>query len=374
MVFFPYRDLPPAIRRRILIGTSSVAAIVLIGGGVWFGLSRRHPATTVAVTTSPTPTPTAATPTPPTPTPTPVTVPSHLSGLAVAPGTEDLRPLAVMIENTPEARPQAGLGEADIVYEAVAEGGITRFMAVYGNASTPVTVGPVRSARPYYVDFAQELGAMYAHAGGSQLGLAEISNTGVPNLDGLAIGAPIFYRSNPHNVASEHTLYSSTDKLWNYAASRYTATGTYTPWKFAADTPASAPTSTKITTSVSAAPYNVEWDYDAASNSYLRSEGGAPHIDMNTNKQIAVKNVILETAKRIDSTESYGSITKPISLYTITGSGQALIFQNGIVTKGTWKKDGSNRTIYSDADGNEISFVAGETWIQLVESSSKITY
>ena len=280
-----------------------------------------------------------------------------------------------MVENTPDARPQAGLGEADLVYEAIAEGGITRFMAVYGNASIPVTVGPVRSARPYYVDFAQELDALYAHAGGSQDGLAEITSTGVPDLDGLIIGSPIFYRNNPHNVAYEHTLYTSTDALWKYAAQHWsTATGTYAPWTFAADAPASTPTATKINVSVSTADYADEWDYDQSTNSYKRMQAGVPMIDMDTNKQIAVKNVVLETVTRVDSTESYGSITKPISLYTLTGTGPALIFQNGNAIKGTWKKTGSDRTRYYDASGKEVSFVAGETWVQLVETGSQITY
>jgi hypothetical protein len=204
--------------------------------------------------------------------------------------------------------------------------------------------------------------------------LAEITATGVPNLDGLTIGSPIFYRSNPHNVAYEHTLYTTTDALWNYAVQHWSTTGTYAAWQFAADAPA-APTSTKIKVSVSTSDYDVEWDYDTASNSYLRLQAGVPHIDMNTGKQIAVKDVILETVTRVDSTESYGSIVKPISLYTLTGSGSALVFENGQVIKATWKKSGTDRTRYYDATtGAELSFVSGEIWVQLVESGSKISY
>jgi hypothetical protein len=135
-----------------------------------------------------------------TPTPSPKTVPALLDGVGVEPGSDALRPLAVMIENHPEARPQSGLNSASIVYEALAEGGITRFMALYRDARQPVRVGPVRSARVYYVELANEYGAFYAHAGGNSFALALIDQTNTYDIDGLNIGAPQFTRDRSRTL------------------------------------------------------------------------------------------------------------------------------------------------------------------------------
>lgn len=335
-----------------------------------------------AVATTPLPTATAIAqpteaPTAAEPTAAPAQTPSRLNGMLADSGTENRRPLAVMIENHPQARPQAGLGQADIVYEAIAEGGITRFMAVFGNPQNDVRVGPVRSARPYYVDFAKELDALYAHAGGSIDGLARIRELGLPDLDGLSIGGPVFTRDRSRRVSSEHTLYSSTRKLWDYATGKagHAATATIDPWQFTDDAPADQrPDAQKVSASVSAPLYAVVWTYDKESNTYKRAMAGSSHVDAGTGAQIAVKNVILQTAVRTGYLEHYGKITKPVNKYALTGSGNALVFQNGQTVKATWKKEGTGRTRYYDASGNEIKLVRGRVWVQLVEGDSKISY
>ncbi|MBU6389301.1 DUF3048 domain-containing protein [Patescibacteria group bacterium] len=324
-----------------------------------------------------TPTPTTVASATPSPTPTPVTLPSQLTGLPVPAGTQNLHPLAVMIENAPEARPQSGLGQADLVYEAIAEGGITRFMAIFGNPSQAIRVGPVRSARPYYVDFATELNAFYAHAGGSKDALSQIDSTGVLDINGLTVGAPVFTRDYSRPVSEEHTLYSSTDKLWQYATGtrHWSPTQTISTWKFQDDAPAAQrPASQKISVSVSGPLYAVTWEYDPANNDYKRSMDGAPHIDADTGKQITAKNIVLETAARQDYTEYYPGVSKVVGKYTLTGSGPAVVFQNGQAIKGTWRKNGTDRTRYYDSSGNEISFVKGNTWVQIVQTDSTISY
>ena len=311
------------------------------------------------------------------PSPTPTVTYSHLTGLSVPIGQENLHPLAVMIENHIQARPQAGLGQADLVYEALAEGGITRFMAVYGMPETPIKVGPVRSARPYYVDFATELGAMYAHAGGSQDALNQISSTGVQDLNGLSLGEPLFKRDFSRNVDLEHTLYSSTNSLWKYGVTTngWNTAGNYSSWLFQDDaTAANRPTTQTISVSVSDPTYAVKWTYDSATNSYLRFMAGIPHLDANTDKQISVKNVILETVQRADYVETYGTIQKTVGKVTLTGTGPATVFQNGLAIKGTWQKNGTNRTRYYDFTGKEISLVRGKTWIHLIHPDSTVNY
>src|SRR3990167_2200104 len=138
------------------------------------------------------------------------------------------RPLAVMIENHTEARPQSGLSSANIVYEAVAEGGITRFMALFYCNLSDVQVGPVRSARTYYLDWLSEYDALYAHVGGANTpgpadALGQIIKYGVKDLNQFSIGFPVFWRDYQrldHPVATEHTMYSTTQKLWEVGAKR----------------------------------------------------------------------------------------------------------------------------------------------------------
>ena len=366
-----YKELPK--KRQIAYASGAGVVLVCLIALIWWaGLSAQY-RQDVAATASPSPKVTTA----PTPTPTPALAASNLNGAMVPAGTENMHPLAVMIENHPDARPQSGLGSADLVYEAIAEGGITRFMAVFGNPTAAVRVGPIRSSRPYYVDFATELNAFYAHVGGSVDALAQIKATGVLDLDGGALGEPIFKRDLSKNVAIEHTMYSSTDKLWDRAinVNHWATAANYSPWKFQDDAASDKrATAQSLSVKVSDPLYDVQWTYDPATNVYKRSMAGAPHVDANTGKQIEVKNVVLETVQRSDYTETYGSINKTVGKYTLTGTGTAVIFQNGVAIKGTWKKQGTERTRYYDESGQEISFVRGPIWVHLVEDSSKITY
>lgn len=325
--------------------------------------------------TEPSPTP-ITTPTP-SPIPTPDLVPAALNGEMVPRGKENVHPLAVMIENHPQARPQSGLGEADLVYEALAEGGITRFMAVYKDPTIAVRVGPVRSARTYYVDFATELNAFYAHVGGSAPALAQISRTGVLDLNQFSVGSAAYARDFSRKVALEHTMYSSTEKLWNYATGTkgWSKTGDYAPWLFTDDAAvAKRPASQKISISVSSPQFDVVWDYNPADNTYARTMAGIPHIDADTNQQIKVKTIIIETATKNTVSEYAGANEKQILDYHLTGTGKASVVENGIVIPATWKKEGTGRTRYYDENGKEIAFVRGPIWVHIVDPDSRISF
>lgn len=321
-------------------------------------------------TTTPTPTPT--------PPPTPSLTPSHLNGLPVAIGTENQRPLAVMIENHPDARPQSGLDEAAVVYEAVAEGGITRFMALYDDPNQAIRLGPIRSSRPYYIHFAAEYGALYAHIGGSAdaMSLLASGNSGVKNIDGLTLGAPLFVRDLSRHVAIEHTEYTTTDKLWSYGNSqKWPTTSNYPSLPFTDDVAASArPTSQTISVSVSDPTMAVRWNYDPSTNSYLRVMAGTPHIDTDDNKQISAKTIVLQTVTSSPYTETYaGGISKTVSEVTLTGSGPVVVIENGQATKGTWNYDGT-RTHYYDQAGKEIPLVRGKLWVELTYNNSVVSF
>ncbi len=311
---------------------------------------------------------------------------------------EKRRPLAVMIENHSEARPQSGLTSADLVYEAVAEGGITRFMALFYCHLSDVQIGPVRSARTYFLDWLSEYDALYAHVGGANTpgpadALGQIIKYEIKDLNQFSIGFPVFWRDYQrlgHPVATEHTMYSTTQKLWEVGLKRgWIATDSagikwdsrFTLWKFkdAAPDVGSSPKTgagqvTKITVSFwdSQPDYTVEWNYDAASNTYKR-KNGEPHTDLNNNQQLETKNIVVQFMRESNANDGYpGNVHL---LYQTTGNGKALIFQDGNVLEGKWiKSSRTARSKFIDKGGKEVEFNRGQIWIQTVPEGSKVNY
>ncbi len=311
---------------------------------------------------------------------------------------EKRRPLAVMIENHSEARPQSGLSSADVVYEAVAEGGITRFMALFYCNLSDTQVGPVRSARTYYLDWLGEYDALYAHVGGANTpgpadALGQIIRYEVKDLNQFSIGFPVFWRDYQrlgHSVATEHTMYSTTQKLWGVGAKRgWVATDsagirwdkTFSPWKFKeekspVDSSSKGGGSTnkvKVNFWESQPGYQVEWTYDTASNSYKRNNGGSAHMDLDNNTQLNPKTIVIQFERESNANDGYpGNVHL---LYQTTGTGKALIFQDGNVTEGKWNKlSRLSRSKYVDNKGKEIEFNKGQIWIQTVPEGSKVSY
>ncbi|MBI2021841.1 DUF3048 domain-containing protein [Candidatus Daviesbacteria bacterium] len=313
------------------------------------------------------------------------------------------RPLAVMIENHVEARPQSGLTSADVVYEAVAEGGITRFMAVYLCNLSEVQVGPVRSARTYFLDWVSEYDALYAHVGGANCSggpfapgcqngapadaLGQIIRYQIKALNQFSIGFPTFWRDYQRlgrPVATEHTMYSTTQKLWEIGAKRgWTATDDkgvrwdekFTPWKFADSAVTTGQSADKIAVNFweSQADYKVEWTYDSSCSCYKRKNSGSDHTDLNNKKQISPKNVIVQFMVESHANDGYENNVH--LLYANKGQGKALIFQGGKVIVGKWvKKDRLSREKFVDEKGQEISLARGQIWIQTVPEGSKVTY
>lgn len=300
------------------------------------------------------------------------------------------RPLAVMIENHTEARPQSGLSSADVVYEAVAEGGITRFMALFYCNIADVQVGPVRSARTYFIDWLSEYDALYAHVGGANSpgpadALGQIIKYDIKDLNQFSIGFPVYWRDYQrlgHSVATEHTMYSTTKQLWEVGAKRgWTATDSagikwdnnFVAWKFKDDKGGGSTSKITVNFWESQPGYEVEWNYDPTSNSYKRKNGGVSHMDLDNNIQLSPKVVIVQFEKESNANDGYpGNVHL---LYQTTGSGKALFFQDGTVTEGKWNKvSRTSRSKYVDSTGKEISFDKGQIWIQTVPEGSKVSY
>lgn len=332
------------------------------------------------------------------------------------------RPLLVMIENHIDSRPQSGLDNADIVYEAVAEGGITRFMGVFycgavKGSANKYDVGPVRSARTYFLDLASEYSdyPLYNHVGGANCSAPKDPKTGrqsgpcTTNKKAQAIEQIADYgwnnqgtwgdmsefslsykacRREPDRTGqvrdTEHTMYCSTPELWNIAKQRGLTNVTvaknnsswdknYKAWSFKqADKASSNPTAANISIDFwsSQKDYSVNWKYDKANNKYLRFHGSQPHVDFNTNTQLSAKNIVIQYTKETRSIDEHAH-----NLYEVIGTGTGVFFQNGEVTEITWSKaNRTARTIYKDKSGKEVNFVPGQIWVEILPINSKVSY
>ena len=307
---------------------------------------------------------------------------------------EKRRPLGIMVENSVDARPQSGLSNADVIFEAVAEGGITRFLALF-YCNPPKLVGPVRSARVYFIDMVGMFGEspLYAHVGGANTpgpanAIGQLEDMGWTNYNDLnqfSIGFPVFWRDAERlpGVATEHTMYTNPEKLWAIAAKRGLTNvdkegvkwdESFTPWTFKKETPAKTPTAKVVSYEFwdKYSDFDVTWTYDAATNSYLRTNGGKKHLDKNTGKQIAAKNVVILFMDESVANDGYDQGQH--MLYGTKGTGKAIIIMDGAATNGTWsKKDRFSPLVLKDTTGKSIEFNPGLIWFSIIPTGNKVT-
>jgi len=294
-----------------------------------------------------------------------------LTGVMYSPeeaGPINERPLAVMVNNHVDARPQSGLVDADLTYEIVAEGGITRLMPFY-LSKTPKKIGPVRSTREYYLVLVKELGdAMIMHIGWSPQALEAIETWPVRS---LGRGGAEFWRDNPRNVAIEHTAYVDGEYLRKLGLELgWQGRRDFTVWKFKDDSPMSSPSAKEVSVDFwYKGDYSTVFKYDPTTNSYLRFNGyddqnnPIPTKDQETGRQVSVKNLIVQF---VSETSIPGDEKNRLS-YELVGSGNGLVFTDGGVTEVTWSKAGRDeRTMFYNLDGEEMQFNRGKVWICVV--------
>lgn len=335
----------------------SIVAVLLLGGisfaGYYF-LIRDDPKPVVATKKEE----------PKKETPKPVPLYATLTGLPIADATVNDRPVtAIMIENSQDARPQSGLNQAGILFEAVAEGGITRFLTLWQDTESDY-IGPVRSVRPYYIQWLRGFDAAVAHVGGSAQALAMLKEPGYKDLDQ-------FHNSSAYwRVSSRfapHNMYTSIPKLREVEAKKGFGKSNYTGFPRKDGAGSTTPNAKTIDFNISGALYNAHYDYDSTTNTYKRSEGGKPHTDEQSGQQLAptvVIGLVMPQGKNGVYT-TYGTI----------GSGQAFVFQDGIVTPGTWSKSSNeSQFVLKDANGAEIQLNRGQTWFTVVGSADRVTY
>lgn len=323
------------------------------------------------------------------------------------------RPIAAVIENHLESRPQSGLSVADVVYEAVAEGGITRFLAIFycGIADNDYTIGQIRSARVYFINYALEYGTnpLFVHWGGAN-NICNNCPGGVkprgdidPRVDAYKYlekigwvngrygndmngatntGYPALFTDDRRmNLATEHQKVGSTDKIYEEAKKRgfeyEDSDGNawdkkFVMWKFQDGKSNSAPTASEISFDFwdSMDGYDVTWKYNSANNNYLRFNGGSEHKDLESGEQLQAKNIAVVYAKEEGPVDNEHHM-----LYTVTGEGRAIVFQNGEAITGTWEKaTATDRIKFFNDEGDEIEFVRGQTWIEVLPSGNEVNY
>lgn len=267
-------------------------------------------------------------------------------------------PVAAIIENHKDARPQSGLARANFVIEAEAEAGITRFLAVFADGEKLKKIGPIRSARVYYVDWAEEFAALLMHCGGSPDALVKI-------IKDKALSLNEFYKSGYFWRASDklapHNVYTSIEKINAYLADKNKSEGAYLSWNFKDDKslpPEEQGENIKI--KFKTPDFYVDWIYNKESNDYARYTAGEKHQDED-GKEIKAKNIVVQYAKAYVIDDSMRLKMSYI------GGGRAIICRDGQCSKGTWNKSSSSaRTRFYDLQGEEFEFNAGTTWVEVV--------
>lgn len=295
--------------------------------------------------------------------PIPRKKPIPLTGEKVDPDSAQRPVTGVMIENSLGARPQTGLDAADAVFEAVVEGGITRYLVLY-QSNAPGKIGPVRSLRPYFLDWVMGFDAPIAHVGGSARALKLVKQRGAKDLDQFKHGRPYYRgggRPSPHNMYSSVKDLRSLQKRLGYATSQFK------PIPRSDDNPADKPKAKKIAVNYSSSQYRAQFRYQKNGNRYRRFLAGSPHVDTATGRPITVKNVVvvrMPTSKR-----------GRYAVMDTIGNGTAFVFKNGKVVKGKWRQRSVNDRIeVLNSRGNHVKLNRGDTWFAILPSGQPFSY
>jgi len=340
----------------------AIALIIIVGSGLLvLLLTTKQPEngnTTAAVAV-------------PKPTPAPVKYYSPLTGLEITDQSAANAPVtAVMIENSPDARPQSGVKAAGVVFEAIAEGGITRFAALYQGAK-PALIGPVRSVRPYYISWIAPFDASIAHVGGSANALTEVRNGQYRDIDQF-FNASTYWRSTdryaPHNVYTSGEKLDALNQAKGYASSSFTGFSRVDPSLTDASKPQGA-AATSINVSISGYYYDPSYTYDAATKTYPRSLQGAPQLDREAGQFTPNVVVVLKVPTVQGFEDGYRE------QMTVIGSGTAYIFQRGQVFEATWTKASQRDQLkFMGADGKEVPLERGQTWITAIPTEKSVQW
>lgn len=299
--------------------------------------------------------------------------PCPLCGQPVPEGLIHRRPFALMIDNAPQARPQSGLGEACLVYEMLAEGGITRFLAFYLHQD-PLRAGPVRSVRPYFLDLVLPLDAVLGHAGASDQGFADLRALGVPHLDEIYGGGEAYWRVSPSERKPPHATYTS-GELFRAAMEKrgWEKEGPFpSPFPFRDAGKEGPPGKDAVLVTVwypgGWQGYRVSYAYDRDTGRWLRSVDDEPHRDTE-GRTLWARNVIVQFVemRQIPGDKLLHMEAK------MTGQGRVVVFSGGKYREGIWRKQSrKSPVVYRDEKGHPLEVEPGPTWVLVVPVGTKV--
>lgn len=276
------------------------------------------------------------------------------------------RPVTVMVNNIDAAVPHRGLSAADVIYEVVVEGGITRMMAVFADPDAVPYTGPVRSVRHYYTDFAYPYDPIFVHFGGSKPGKAAVADRGLDNVDGLIYGTTVFYkdqeRANSRGV--EHSYFINSDGIQTVCEKRgYSLEGTPIPPLTISQTPVEL-TEKCSSVYVKFSGYSSDqFNFNPETGLYEKLRKGQPHIDADTGEVLTFANVLVLSTT---ITSYNGGDLRDVAL----DSGKGWFFTNGGVAPITWSKGSyKNQFTFTLSDGSPVKGNIGPTFIALIDSS-----
>ena len=286
------------------------------------------------------------------------------------------RPIAVVIENHPDARPQTGLDQADVVYETLVEGGITRFLPIY-LSKQPEVVGPVRSLRKYFLDFIGGYNdPLIMHIGYAESTNPEANAIGELNkrsIKTFGFMGDSFWRVGDR--VAPHNAYSNTKQLWQKADTQsWGGLNSFDIWSFKdADARIDAPLVTDLKVvwgSWGENAYTVVWKFNKEENMYQRYYRSDPHVDALTGQQLSTRNILV-----LYSSQALANDGTPRITVEAIGEGQAKLFMDGDVVTGTWMKPSCTDIyrVYNSA-GEDIAFNRGQTWIMVVPKDAEVTH
>jgi hypothetical protein len=283
-------------------------------------------------------------------------------------------PVAVMIDNHSLARPQSGLSHAQFIYESLVEGGATRFMAFFNANESIERIGPVRSARPYFVDWASEYQSLYIHAGGSPKALEKISQGGVYDVNEISsYGTKYFWRSNDFSSAP-HNLFTSTEKIrqilidWGLTDKSILLNNFFIYTNFINTSTTAIAQEVRVDFSEGNT-YDAYFVYEPIKKVYIRYDGGKEKIDNLNSQSLEVTNIIIQSIPPEEKIDGVGRLN-----LSIVGKGNGKLFQQGIVKNIIWEKPFIGRTSFLNQDESPIQLLPGLTWIMVVPNDRVILY
>lgn len=289
-----------------------------------------------------------------------------IDGAVVEKGKENPFLISAVIDNQEEARPQFSLSKATLVYDAPAEGGINRYLAFFRSDESNISeIGPVRSARPYFLDIASEYQSLMLHCGGSPEALALIIRDKKLTLNEFYNS---YYFRRYSGFVAPHNVLANFSKIQEYLAKEDLKNSEFISWKFKDEKNMASSSNEKITIENGFKDYVVEWNYDSSKNIYYKNLGGQKQLD-DSGENISASNLIFQFVQTEILDEALRLRIK------LNGTGKATICLDGFCQSGFWKKNSAtDRTIFYYEDGREVEFNRGKIWVHLLDDNYSLTF